>query len=200
MFAPLGVEKIEFFLDLDYPPGYGGQRDYASIPMLRVAFVACVGAAVLMSTPVVAKDLGQFEHWNGQSFTVDKQLVCSMWSQPQVDEGKYKRRGDIFVWITHRPAQKTENRISFEMGYPIKPGIQLEVLIDKERFSLFTDGSTAWNLDKANDLKMVKAMRAGKQMEVKGTSKRGTNTRDVYSLSGFTAAHRAIGNACKVAS
>ena len=143
-------------------------------------------------------ELGQFEHWSAQSFEVDGELVCSMWSQPQLDEGKYTRRGDIFVWITHRPKRETTNRVSFEMGYPIKAGLQLKVRIDGEDYSLFTDGSTAWNIDKAADTKMVRAMRAGKEMEVKGVSRRGTDTRDVYSLKGFTAAHRAIGKACKV--
>ena len=45
---------------------------------------------------------------------------------------------------------------------------------------------------------MVKAMRAAKEMEVRGVSKRGTNTRDTYSLFGFTAAHKAIGEACDI--
>ncbi|MBT6276352.1 MAG: hypothetical protein HOI95_19740 [Chromatiales bacterium] len=148
--------------------------------------------------PASAKDLGAFGDWNGQSFQVDGELVCSMWSQPTLDEGKYTRRGDIFVWITHRPARKKTNRVSFEMGYPVKPGAELTVRIDKEKFELFTDDSTGWNLDEKTDAKMVKAMRAGKSMEVKGISKRGTKTRDVYSLSGFTKAHRAISKACKV--
>ena len=165
--------------------------------MLRTMALA---ATLVTMSSVSAKDLGAFADWNGQTFEVDGELVCSMWSQPQLDEGKYTRRGDIFVWITHRPAQKTENRVSFEMGYPIKPGIQLKVSIDGKTFELFTDDSTAWNLDKAADRTMVKAMRAGREMEVKGVSKRGTKTRDVYSLSGFTAAHRAIGKACKVKS
>ncbi|MGH6662046.1 MAG: invasion associated locus B family protein [Rhodospirillales bacterium] len=43
---------------------------------------------------------------------------------------------------------------------------------------------------------MVQAMVKGAQMTVKGTSNRGTVTADVYSLNGFTAAYKAIGQAC----
>ena len=40
--------------------------------------------------------------------------------------------------------------------------------------------------------------RAGAEMVVTGTSWRGTETRDTYSLSGFSAAHKAISTACRV--
>ncbi len=145
-----------------------------------------------------AQNLGTFHNWSAQSFKVQGKLVCSMWSQPKSAAGKYTRRGDIFVWVTHRPKDKTRNRLSFEMGYPIKPGTQLNVRIDDTNYALPAQNSTAWSTDKNIDKRMVAAMRAGNEMEVKGVSKRGTNTRDVYSLKGFTAAHKAINKACGV--
>ena len=45
---------------------------------------------------------------------------------------------------------------------------------------------------------MVEAMRRGATMIVEGISSRGTHTKDTYSLTGFTAAHNAINEACKV--
>ena len=42
------------------------------------------------------------------------------------------------------------------------------------------------------------AMRSGAKMIVTGVSSRGTKTIDTYSLSGISAAHKAIGTACKV--
>jgi len=41
-------------------------------------------------------------------------------------------------------------------------------------------------------------MRRGGTLVVKGTSSRGTDTTDRYSLMGFTAAHNAISQACGV--
>lgn len=165
---------------------------------MKIRAILILAAGLVLGAPATAKDLGKFNDWNAQSFEVGGNKVCSMWSQPHIDEGKYTRRGDIFVWVTHRPAEKARDRVSFEMGYPIKAGLQLKVRIDKEEYELFTDGSTAWNLDEATDQRMVKAMRAGREMEVRGVSRRGTDTRDVYSLSGFTAAHEAISKACDV--
>lgn len=160
--------------------------------------LSLTGALLLAAAGAPAKDLGKFTDWNAQSFEVSGNPVCSMWSQPQKDEGDYTRRGDIFVWVTHRPAEKAQDRVSFEMGYPIKAGLLLKVRIDNENYELFTDGSTAWNLQEDTDRRMVRAMRAGKEMEVKGVSRRGTDTRDLYSLAGFTAAHNAISEACGV--
>ena len=49
----------------------------------------------------------------------------------------------------------------------------------------------------ATDKKIVTAMKAGKSLKVKGTSWRGTQTVDTYSLAGISAALAAIDKACK---
>ena len=40
-------------------------------------------------------------------------------------------------------------------------------------------------------------MRSGEKLVIDGISKRGTKTKDFYSLMGFTAAHNKINQACK---
>lgn len=164
----------------------------------RWMLLSTAGAALLFGGIAQAAELGKFKDWSAQTFKVSGKQVCSLWSAPQKAEGNYTRRGDIFVWVTHRPADKALNRVSFEMGYPFKPNAKLEVRIDNEDFTLLTDGSTAFNIEARTDERMVKAMRAAREMEVNGISRRGTKTRDVYSLLGFTAAHKAISKACNV--
>ena len=61
---------------------------------------------------------------------------------------------------------------------------------------LFTQGDTAWTMGEADDAALVAAMKAGVDMVVRGKSERGTDTKDTYSLLGFTAAYDAIGQAC----
>lgn len=142
-----------------------------------------------------AKDLGTFKSWRSHAFKEQKEDVCSMWSQPATAVGKYSQRGEIFAFVTHRP--NARNKVSFEMGYDFKPGGKLSVAVDKKNYSLVTSGSTAWSSDPKLSASIVSAMKAGQKMVVVGHSKRGTKTTDTYSLSGFTAAHRAISNACK---
>ena len=63
---------------------------------------------------------------------------------------------------------------------------------------MFTDGDTAWNRGPLDDTKMVKAMRAGIKMTVKGTSSRGTKTTDVFSLKGFSKAYAMMNKKCGI--
>ena len=48
-----------------------------------------------------------------------------------------------------------------------------------------------------NNKKLVKAMRSGNQLVINGISSRGTKTKDIYSLLGFTSAHNVINRTCK---
>ena len=162
-----------------------------------LAFVLVIVSA-LSATPAAAdKSLGTFKVWSAMTFEEDDKTVCMMWSQPEKAEGKYKKRGEIFAFVTHRPGDRELNKVSFETGYTFKEASEVRVTIDGKTYTLYTDGSTAWSYDVKDDTRMVKAMRAGNKMVMEGTSSRGTNTRDTYSLSGFTAAHNAINKACK---
>ena len=98
--------------------------------------------------------------------------------------------------MTHRPADKVKGEVSVSTGYTYKEGKDAEAEIEGKKFKLFTRGENAWAYDAAEDKAMVAAMKAGKQLIVRGTSSRGTATTDTYSLSGFSAALAAIDKAC----
>ena len=166
----------------------------AARPLL-LAFAMGVSVATLAVT--ADKSLGTFKVWSAMSFAEDDKTVCMMWSQPEKAEGDYKKRGEIFVFVTHRPGDGEMNKVSFETGYTFKESSEVRVTIDGRAYKLYTDGSTAWSFDAKDDSRMVKSMRAGRTMIMEGTSGRGTKTRDTYSLNGFSAAHNAINKACK---
>ncbi len=164
---------------------------------LLLAIAVGVGVTIALTTVAADKSLGTFKVWSAMSFAEDDNTVCMMWSQPEKAEGKYKKRGEIFVFVTHRPDNREINKVSFETGYTFKESSKVRVTIDGQAYTLYTDGSTAWSYDAKDDARMVKAMRAGRTMIMESTSSRGTRTRDTYSLNGFTAAHNAINKACK---
>ena len=68
--------------------------------------------------------------------------------------------------------------------------------IDGKTFPMVTDGEGAWLADTSGEAGFVEAMKAGSNLIVKGTSQRGTNTTDTYSLGGVTAAMQEIDKAC----
>jgi invasion protein IalB len=53
---------------------------------------------------------------------------------------------------------------------------------------MFTQGEWAWPANPADDAKIVAAMKRGANATLVGVSSRGTQTKDTFSLTGFTAA------------
>ena len=165
----------------------------------RIRLLAlAVLAAITIAQPAAfaaQQNLGSFQDWTAFSDGAEKR-ICYIGSLPQKAEGNYTRRGDTYVLATHRPGENVFGEISVEAGYTYKPGSEVEVNVDGQTFKLFTQGGNAWAYDEQADRALVEAMKAGRQMIVKGTSSRGTLTTDTYSLAGFTAAYNAISDAC----
>ena len=167
----------------------------------RAFLMAAAVFAVLAVSPSGAggvEVLGVFNDWRVYGTTEAGKKLCYMASEPKKDEGKYKKRGKIHAMVSHRPSTKALNVISIRAGYAYKEGSAVSIDIDGKAFTLFTEGDTAWTEDEKGDKTLVKAMKAGRTMVVRGVSSRGTKTKDTYSLSGFTAAHKAISKACGV--
>ena len=157
-----------------------------------------LGATLAAATAVAAEPelIKQFDAWYAFKAAENGATYCYMAAVPEKDEGDYSNRGDILASITHRPAEKTWDTVSFRAGYTYAQGSEVEVAIGTNKFVLFTKEGMAWATDSEADRKLVAAMKAGIDMVVKGVSNRGTKTTDTYSLKGFTAAHTAINSAC----
>ena len=145
--------------------------------------------------------LGTFRNWEAYTFKERGKTVCAIWASANKSEGKYTKRGEVVMFVSHRPwtRQKRVHEVSFEAGYRFKPDSVVTITIDVEKkFTLFTEAETAWNNTAQDDAALVKAMRNGKIMVIRGVSRRGTKTKDTFELFGFTAAHNAINKACRV--
>ncbi len=144
-----------------------------------------------------AELLSQSGSWKAYSDTENGKKFCFVGSEPKKSAGKYSKRGDPYVLVTHRPSEGARNVLSIRAGYAYKPSSEAEIIIGDQSFNLFTDGGYAWAYDAKADKAITRAMKAGLTMIVRGSSTRGTVTTDTYSLKGFTKAYNAIGKACK---
>jgi invasion protein IalB len=169
-------------------------------PMRWFAHIfTAVAVTALLSTAVAAETaLGTYGDWEAYQRTEKGKRVCYIGSEPTTTRGKYKVRGRTFILVTHRPAEKSRNVVSFRAGYTFKKGYDVSFVIAKTSHMLSGDGDWAFTPDQDADDALVKAMIRGNAMTVKATSSRNTKTTDTYSLKGFTAAYRAIGRACKI--
>jgi invasion protein IalB len=167
-----------------------------------VSFLFACGlvAAVAGIQPASAqepKQVGKFGAWTAMTFQEEGHTACYVMSEPTRKEGNYTRRGEVYLLVTHRPAQNMNGVVSFTAGYDFKPDGQVKVDIDGTGFDLFTKDDTAWARD-GDDPKIVNAMVAGTTLVISGESSRGTKTVDTYSLTGFGKALQAINKACDV--
>ncbi|MBT3916282.1 MAG: hypothetical protein HN731_10095 [Rhodospirillaceae bacterium] len=142
--------------------------------------------------------INNFEDWSAFGDGKGKAKTCYIASVPKKETGKYKSRGNTYILVTHRPAEKSRDVFELRAGYVYRKDSEVVVNIDGQVFKLFTDRGTAWAHDQKADRSLARMMIRGKSMIVTGFSGRGTKTTDTYSLSGFTAAYNAIGKACGV--
>lgn len=159
------------------------------------AFVLAIFAATAAQAaePVV---LGTYGDWTAYHFSDDKGKVCFMSSKPVDTSCKGCKRGDISFFITHWQADKSKDVISVAIGYPFKSGSEATVEANGRSHKLFTDGEMAWAKDSATDGAIATDVQKGSKLVVKGTSQRGTNTTDTYSLKGSGDAYKAISTEC----
>lgn len=148
------------------------------------------------------KSLGTFDSWTAVELAERAGKVCYMVARPTKSEPAGARRDAIVFTVTHRPAAKQRDEVSFQSGYPYKEGATVVVEVDKKKFDLFTrpdvDPQGAWTRDAAADKALVAALRGAKALTVKGASARGTETLDTFALAGFAKAYAEIGKACGV--
>jgi len=97
------------------------------------------------------------------------------------------RRGDILLFVTFRPGNGAKGEVAFTGGYPFAPGLTVNTTIDGTSFDLFIDGEWAWPAS-TDDSAILVALKKGTTAVLTARSAKGTNTKDTFSLRGFTAA------------
>ena len=142
------------------------------------------------------KKLGNFGNWSVYS---KSQKLCYMIAEPEKSEGKYKVRGRVRI-VVYRNSDKKENNnlVGFDFGYTFPENSKATIEIDTNKaFKLTTFGQTAWTGNKTKtDRQIINEMTNGNTLIAVGQSRRGTTTKDTYSLEGFTKAFEKITNYC----
>lgn len=98
------------------------------------------------------------------------------------------RRGDILLFVFYRPGDNVSGQVTFTGGYPFAKNSTVNVNVGDAEFELFTDGEWAWPASESDDAKLITAMKRGTEAVLTARSERGTQTKDTFSLLGFTAA------------
>jgi hypothetical protein len=167
--------------------------------------VACAAAMALATTSAFAQEstnlVATKTDWS--VFTEGNPKECWGVSSPKETVNSRNgqpvsvRRGDILLFVTFRPGSGARGEISFTGGYPFAPQSTVKVEIDGQSFDLFSDGEWAWPASAEADAALLTAMKKGATAILTGASGRGTQTKDTFSLRGFTAAMQEAEARCK---
>jgi invasion protein IalB len=160
----------------------------------KLAFILfCSSSLALSETPKLVSSHGD---WSVYQYTEGKNQVCYLSSKPSKSEGKYKQRGEVRFLVTLSPG-KEGGTVNLVAGYTYQPNGDVTLKLGEQKFTLFTKDDSAWAIDDATDKKIVIAMTSGKQLIAEGKSDKGTETKDSFSLKGFSDAYKAATAACK---
>jgi Invasion associated locus B (IalB) protein len=156
--------------------------------------LGCVGSAALADEPV---SLGTFEDWESFTYQSSGAPVCYVYSVPKKTESAKKvKRDPVYFLITHFPGRKIRGQVSTIIGYPFKESSMVTVKVDDAPFELYTNGDAAWAAAPETEAAIIKALKSGQSLSVTGTSWKGTETTDFYSLAGISKALDKIDSAC----
>ncbi len=141
--------------------------------------------------------LGTYGDWTAYTYTDGDGKVCYMAASPEKSTGKYTKRDDVFLMVTHRPKDKTFDVVNTVAGYTYKRGTIPSITVDNKRgITMVIHENMAWGHDNTTDKRLVEQMKNGSQAVLQGTSARGTKTTDTFSLKGFSKAYQEISRAC----
>jgi invasion protein IalB len=167
----------------------------------RAAVVAAAVAVLATSLAATGRAqetrlLGTYGRWKAYTVEHVGRQICYIASKPTKEEGKYAKRGEVWALVSHQPQKDSQGTVQFVAGYKYKDDAEVIVTVDdNSKFTLFTDNQDAWAYE-GEDGALIEAMKRGRRMVVQGQSWRDTETKDNYSLRGFTRAYKAIGEAC----
>ena len=160
-------------------------------------FIFCAFPCLSAAKDSNSQNLGTFGNWTAYTYHDEMGRICYMASQPITSSGKYSKRDDVFLMITHRPNEKNYNVVNTIAGYTYKKDSKPTITVDnKKSVSLISYEDTAWAKDSKTDKDLVEQMKEGSSAVLKGTSKRGTATTDTFSLKGFSKAYQKISEVC----
>jgi invasion protein IalB len=156
----------------------------AIIPAAVLAIITLAGNASAQSAPSL---IVQHKDWYAYSHQSSTGKICYILSVPNDKQPAERDHGDVYFMLSQHPGQDGALEPQFTVGYPFQESSKVSLIIDGKTFTMFTRGSNAWMENRTEEQQVIDAMRAGRDMSVSAFSRRGTNTRYKYSLSGVTA-------------
>jgi hypothetical protein len=142
--------------------------------------------------------LGQYGDWGAYTATPGGKKVCFALSKPKSQKASKDdvKRDQAYIFIATRPGDKVKDEVSIIIGYPLNSKADTIATVGSSSFAMLTQNDGAWIKNAAEEPQLVEAMRKGADLVIKGSSTRGTQTTDTYSLKGVSNALDRVAKEC----
>jgi len=168
--------------------------------LLALAMSAATAhAATGAATDTQPTLLGQYADWGAYTASPGGNKICFALAKPKSSktEPAGRSRDPSYMFVSSRPAEKVKNEVSVVVGYPFKTSSDATAEIGSAKFAMYTQSDGAWIKNVNEEARMIDAMRKGGDLTVKGTSGRGSQSMDQYSLKGLAQALDKIEQECR---
>lgn len=169
------------------------------ISLARLTAISILSITAL-AVPALAQSvqlLGDFRSWSAYATSDGAGKICFVLSKPTSVTPEPDSYTQAYLYLTHRPADNIRNELNLVAGYDFAPGSNATLMIGGQSYDLFTNGDAAWLQDPGQSQNVAGAMRAGSSLTIDGTAAGGAAVKETFSLSGVTAASRAIDDECR---
>ena len=108
---------------------------------------------------------------------------------------KSLKRDPSRLFVTFRKDEKIKNELSVTSGHMYKKSSVI-AKSGKNEFLFFSQGNFAWLIDGEEEFNLIKTMKKASKLSVTARTSTGTQTKDMYSMMGFTKAYNTARKSC----
>ncbi len=142
------------------------------------------------------KSIGKFKDWESFVLSQNGNKICFAQSIPVVRAPKKLKREPSRLFVSFRPAENIKNELSVTNGYEFKLKAPVEAKSGKKTYDLFSKGKFAWVVEKKDEQKLISTMKKASRLMIIGSTEKGDQTTDHYSMMGFTKAYNTAKKSC----
>lgn len=158
--------------------------------------LALLLAAPALAQPAGPTSIGRFQDWEAATFSEGGRTVCYAFTRAGRSQPNVANRGEVVLTVTHRDGSRDQVAVRAGYTYPsgAEPAGTVEAAAGNVSLAFFTAGDAAFARDRSE---AIQGFQRGRALRVQGPGPRGGTVTDTFSLMGFSAAYRAISDACR---
>ena len=162
------------------------------ISVLLILFTFLFSSNALSDQP---KSIGKYKSWEAFTYSGSNGKICFAQTIPLDRAPKNLKRAPSRLFVTFRKNEKIKNELSVTSGHMYKKS-SVMAKSGKNEFLFFSQGNFAWLIDGEEEFNLIKTMKRASKLSVTARTSTGTETKDMYSMMGFTKAYNTARKSC----